>query len=94
MIFRSDHYEGKALHAALLEFLKREGAAGGTIVRGLSGFGAHSRIHTAKIVDISFDLPLRLEWVDQPETVERLMPQVRRMGDDGRITIEDVDVGQ
>jgi len=90
----SDHYEGKALHAALLEFLKREGAAGGTIVRGLSGFGAHSRIHTAKIVDISFDLPLRLEWVDQPETVERLMPQVRRMVDDGLITIEDVDVVQ
>lgn len=90
----SDHYEGKALHAALLEFLKREGAAGATVVRGLSGFGAHSRIHTAKIVDISFDLPLRLEWVDQPETVERLLPQVRRMVDDGLITVEEVDVAQ
>lgn len=90
----SDHYEGKALHAALLEFLRREGAAGATIVRGLSGFGAHSRIHTAKIVEISFDLPLRLEWVDQPETVERLMPQVRRMVDDGLITVEEVDVVQ
>lgn len=90
----SDHYEGKALHAALLEFLRREGAAGATIVRGLSGFGAHSRIHTAKIVEISFDLPLRLEWVDQLETVERLMPQVRRMVDDGLITIEEVDVVQ
>lgn len=90
----SDHYEGKALHAALLEFLKREGAAGATIVRGLSGFGAHSRIHTAKIVEISFDLPLRLEWVDQPETVERLMPYIRRMVDDGLITVEEVDVVQ
>lgn len=90
----SDHYENKALHAALLEYLRREGAAGATIVRGLSGFGAHSRIHTAKIVEISFDLPLRLEWVDQPETVERLMPQVRRMVDDGLITVEEVDVVQ
>lgn len=90
----SDHYQGKALHAVLLEFLKREGAAGATVVRGLSGFGAHSRIHTAKIVDISFDLPLRLEWVDQPETVERLLPEVRRMVDDGLITVEEVDVAQ
>lgn len=90
----SDHYEGRALHAALLEFLKREGAAGATVVRGLSGFGAHSRIHTAKIVDISFDLPLRLEWVDQPEAVERLLPQVRRMVDDGLITVEEVNVAQ
>lgn len=90
----SDHHEGKALYAALLELLKREGASGATVVRGLSGFGAHSRIHTAKIVDISLDLPLRLEWVDQPETVERLMPAVRRMVDDGLITVEEVDVVQ
>ncbi len=90
----SDHFEGKALHGALLEFLRREGAAGATIVRGLSGFGAHSRIHTARIVEVSFDLPLRLEWVDQPETVERLMPQIRRMVDDGLITVEEVDVVQ
>lgn len=93
-IGESDHYQGKSLYMALLQFLKQEGAAGATVVRGLAGFGAHSRIHTATIVDLSSDLPIRLEWIDQPEVVERLLPQVRQMVDDGLITVEKVDVAQ
>ncbi|MCI0398719.1 MAG: DUF190 domain-containing protein [Chloroflexi bacterium] len=93
-IGESDHYQGKALYKALLEMLKREGASGATVTRGLAGFGAHSRIHTATLVDLSVDLPIRFEWVDLPETVERLMPQVRRMVDDGLITVEEVEVVQ
>lgn len=93
-IGESDHYQGKALYMALLQFLKKEGAAGATVVRGLAGFGAHSRIHTATILDLSTDLPIRLEWIDQPDVVERLLPQVRRMVDDGLITVEEVDVVQ
>lgn len=90
----SDHYQGKALHMALLQFLKTEGASGATVVRGLAGFGAASRIHTARIVDLSADLPLRLEWVDDPALVERLLPRVRAMVDDGLITVEEVQVAQ
>jgi CBS domain-containing protein len=93
-IGESDHYQGKALHMALLQFLKREGASGATVVRGLAGFGARSRIHTAAIVDLSTDLPIRVEWVDQVEVVERLLPEVRQMVDDGLITVEEVDVVQ
>lgn len=93
-IGESDHYQGKALYMALLQFLKQEGAAGGTVVRGLAGFGARSRIHTATIVDLSSDLPIRLEWIDQLEVVERLLPQVRQMVNDGLITVEEVDVAQ
>lgn len=93
-IGESDRYQGKLLYMALLQFLKKEGAAGATVMRGLAGFGAHSRIHTATILDLSADLPVRVEWIDQPETVERLLPQVRRMVDDGLITVEAVDVAQ
>lgn len=93
-IGESDHYQGKALYMALLQLLKKEGAAGATVVRGLAGFGARSRIHTATIVDLSTDLPIRVEWVDQPAAVERLLPQVRQMVDDGLITVEEVDVVQ
>jgi CBS domain-containing protein len=93
-IGESDHYQGKALYMALLQLLKQEGAAGATVVRGLAGFGAHSRIHTATIIDLSTDLPIRLEWIDQPEVVERLLPQVRQMVDDGLITVEEMDVVQ
>ncbi|MBX3056937.1 MAG: DUF190 domain-containing protein [Anaerolineae bacterium] len=93
-IGESDHYQGKALHMALLHFLKQEGASGATVVRGLAGFGAHSRIHTASIVDLSTDLPIRLEWVDEPALVERLLPQIRQMVDDGLITVDEVNVVQ
>lgn len=93
-IGESDHYHGKALYMALLEMLKKEGAAGATVVRGLAGFGARSRIHTATILTLSEDLPLRLEWVDQPEVVERLLPRVRSMVDDGLITLEEIQVVQ
>jgi CBS domain-containing protein len=93
-IGESDRYQGKLLYMALLQFLKKEGAAGATVLRGLAGFGAHSRIHTATILDLSADLPVRLEWIDQLETVERLLPQVRLMVDDGLITVETVDVVQ
>lgn len=93
-IGESDRHQRKALYMALLELLKQEGAAGATVVRGLAGFGAHSRIHTATILTLSEDLPLRLEWVDQSEVVERLLPRIRNMVDDGLITVEEVQVVQ
>jgi CBS domain-containing protein len=93
-IGEGDRYQGKSLYMALLHFLKQEGAAGATVGRGLAGFGAHSRIRTATLVDLSSDLPIRVDWVDQPELVERLLPQVRQMVNDGLITVETVDVVQ
>lgn len=93
-IGESDHFESKSLHMAILNFLKQEGAAGATVLRGLAGFGAHSRIHTATLVDLSADLPIRVEWIDQPELVQRLLPQLRQMVNDGLITVEEVDVVQ
>ncbi len=93
-IGESDRYQGKPLYMALLNFFRREGAAGATVGRGLAGFGAHSRIHTASIVDLSSDLPIRVEWIDHPLLVERLLPEVRQMVNDGLITVEEVDVVQ
>ncbi|MCA9921388.1 MAG: DUF190 domain-containing protein, partial [Anaerolineales bacterium] len=89
-----DTYQGKSLSMALLQFLKQEGASGATVVRGIAGFGAHSRIHTATIMTLSDDLPLRVEWVDQAQLVERLLPHVRKMVDKGLILMEEVHVVQ
>lgn len=91
-IGESDHYQGKALSMALLHFLKQEGASGATVLRGLAGFGEHSRIHTATLVDLSADLPIRVEWIDPPELVARLLPQLRQMVNKGLITLEEVEV--
>lgn len=93
-IGESDRYQSQALYRAILEFLKREGASGATVIRGLAGFGARSRIHTATILTLSEDLPLRLEWIDQHEVVERLLPEIRGMVDDGLITVEELSVVQ
>jgi len=82
----------KPLFLAVLEFLRTEGAAGVTVQRGVAGFGATSRIHTAKILRLSEDLPLIIDWIDTPERVERLLPRVRDMVTAGLITVEDVQI--
>jgi CBS domain-containing protein len=93
-IGESDRYRGGNLYMAILNFLRSEGAAGATVTRALSGFGAHSRIRTANIEVLSSDLPIRIEWIDQPERVERLLPRLQAMVDGGLIIREPVTVVQ
>jgi PII-like signaling protein len=88
---RDRHGHGP-LWQALLQFLRQEGAAGATIIRGTAGYGAHSVIHTASIVDLSSDLPLILEWIDVAEQVERLLPQLEAMLQGGLITTDPVTI--
>lgn len=83
---------GKPAYMAILEMLRHEGAAGATVTRGLAGFGAQSRIHAAGIEALSMDLPLRIEWVDSLVQVQRLLPAVKRMVDEGMITVHEVTV--
>ena len=91
-IGESDRWRGKPLYAAILETLKAKGIAGATVTRGVAGFGAHSRIHTAAILRLSEDLPLRIEVIDSPEkvaiTLEAITPMVR----EGLVTVDDVQV--
>lgn len=91
-IGESDKWQRKPLYTAILEVLKGEDCAGATVTRGLSGFGAHSRIHTASLVDLSADLPLIIEWVDNPARVERVMPRLKEMVIEGLITVQEVEV--
>jgi len=91
-IGESDKWERKPLYQAILELLKTEDCAGATVTRALSGFGAHSRIHTASVVALSTDLPLKIEWIDSPVRVNRVMPKLRKMVIEGLITAEDVEV--
>lgn len=91
-IGESDQYRGQALFMKILELLRSEGCAGATVVRGLAGFGANSRIHTATILRLSEDLPVVVEWVDRADRVERILPRVRSMLQGGLITLEDVQI--
>jgi uncharacterized protein len=87
-----DKHHGKPLWSALLELLRREGAAGATVTRGIAGYGAHSKIHTASIVDLSADLPLVLEWIDTEERTAHLLPMIEELLQGGLITTDPVTI--
>jgi len=91
-IGESDRWRGKPLYAAILEKLKTEGLAGATVMRGVAGFGAHSRIHSAAILRVSEDLPLRIEVIDSADKIARAVEFVAPMVFEGLITIEGVQV--
>lgn len=88
----SDQWRGRPLYLVLLEHLKKEGLAGATVYRGIAGFGAHSRIHTTAILDLSVDLPLIIEVIDTPEKIDRALETTSPMVREGLITVEGVEV--
>ncbi len=81
------------LYAPILELLRSEGGIEARVFKGVAGFGADGRVHTAAIVDISGPLPVVVEWIDSPERVNRLLPSIQQMID-GLITVEEVGVAQ
>jgi PII-like signaling protein len=88
----SDHWEGRPLFQAIVELLRREGLAGATVTRGIEGYGARSRIHTARVLRLSEDLPIVIEVVDRHERIERVLPLLEAMIREGMVTLSDVEV--
>lgn len=88
----SDRHGGKLLHEAIVLLARERGLAGATVLRGLSGFGARSRIHTSKVLRLSEDLPVVVEIVDQEERVRALLPELDAMVGEGLVTLERVEV--
>src|SRR5947208_12141205 len=92
-IGESDRWHHTPLYRALLERLRREGFAGATIVHGVAGFGPSSVIHTANVLELSADLPVIIEVVDDEEHVQKLVPILDEMVTGGAlVTMEKVHV--
>lgn len=91
-IGESDSWHGKPLYEAIVERLRKEGLAGATVIRGIEGFGAHSRVHSARILRLSEDLPLVIEVVDNAERIEAVLPILDDMVKEGLVTLERVEV--
>lgn len=89
-IGESDRWHGVPLSEAIVRRAREEGLAGATVVRGLEGFGAHSRIHTTRILRLSEDLPIVVEIVDHPEQIEKFLPILDEMVSEGMMTLEKV----
>jgi hypothetical protein len=89
----SDTWHHKPFARALLERLRAEGFAGATVVHGVAGFGASSVIHTAGLIELSADLPVVIEVVDDQAHVDRLLPILDEMISGGAlVTVERVRV--
>jgi PII-like signaling protein len=91
-IGESDRWEGRPLYEAIVRVARELGLAGTTVLRGVEGFGANSRIHTMKILRLSEDLPIVVEIVDQPDRIARFLPVLDKMVTEGMVTLEKVNV--
>jgi PII-like signaling protein len=88
----SDQHEGRPLHEAIVLLARERGLAGATVLRGTSGFGAASRIHTTKILRLSEDLPIVIEIADRPDRIASILPDLDRMVREGLMTLERVHI--
>jgi len=87
-IGESDRWEGQPLYEAIVREARRHGLAGATVFRGFEGFGAHSRIHTSRILRLSEDLPVLVEIVDAEEKIQSFLPVLDGMVREGLATVE------
>src|SRR5438270_469396 len=91
-IGESDRWEHKPLYEAIVLKAREMHLAGATVLRGPMGFGKSSRLHTAKILRLSMDLPLVIEIVDSEEKIQQFLPVLDQMMRGGLLTMETVKV--
>ncbi len=83
-----DRWHKQPLYEAIILKAREMGIAGATMLRGMMGYGATSRIHTAKILRLSEDLPVVIEIVDSSEKIAALLPAIEEMVQEGLVTLE------
>jgi PII-like signaling protein len=91
-IGESDRFKGKPLYEQIVLKARELHLAGATVIHGVMGFGADSRMHSAKILRLSGDLPIIIELVDSEENLNKLMPFLDETVQEGLITLEKVKV--
>src|SRR6476469_1286104 len=91
---KEDRFKGKPLHEAIVQKARDMHLAGATVLRGPMGFGHSSRLHTAKVLRLSFDLPIVVEIVDTEARINEFLPVLDSMMASGLITLEKVQVLQ
>jgi PII-like signaling protein len=84
----SDRFQGQPLFEAIVQEARKRGLAGATVFRGCEGYGAKSRIHTARILRLSEDLPMVVEIVDAEEKIQEFLPVLDGMVKEGLVTVE------
>jgi PII-like signaling protein len=88
------HHRGEPLYLAVLNFLFSHRVAGATVVKGVAGFGAEHHLHTTRLLELSEHLPIRLEFIENEQALNALMPALRELVTEGLITVSEVEVVQ
>src|SRR5512147_2288821 len=91
-INETDIYQHQSLALAIMERLRRAGAAGATLLKGSAGFGVHGMIHTLTLIELAAQLPEVVVWIDRVDRIERILPQIQEMVSEGLIIVQPVDV--
>ena len=88
----SDQWHGHALYTAIVQRAHDMGLAGATVLHGVEGYGATTRIHTARILRLAEDLPVVIDIIDKPERIDNFLPVLNEMVTEGLVTVHDVEI--
>jgi PII-like signaling protein len=85
-------YHGKPAYLAILELLFHQGLTGATAVRGIAGFGTHHQLHTHRLLELSTNLPVQIEFIEEASRLEVVLAKVSEMVGTGLIEVQDTTV--
>ena len=86
----TDQWHGQPLYTAIVQLAKDRGLAGATVTRAVEGYGSRGRLHTSRILELSENLPVRIEIVDLAERIEPLLAALEPMIGEGLLTLTNV----
>src|SRR5512132_3787171 len=86
------HRGHQPLYLAILNYLFSHRVSGATVFKGVAGFGAHHHLHTARILEISENLPIKIEFVETAEGLERILPELLELSGDAVVDVQDTNV--
>ena len=85
-------HHGVPVYSSILDFLFHSGIAGATVVKGVAGFGAKHRLHSAHILEISYHLPIKVEFIETREKVDQVLPELEKRTGSGLIEIQETSI--
>jgi len=91
-VHEADRWHGRSVYNALLELFQSKRLAGATVSRGIAGFTGEGTIRSVNVLDLSASLPVRIEVVDTPEAIDRVLPDVYAIVERGLVEIQETEV--
>jgi PII-like signaling protein len=88
----NDQWHGQPLYSAIVRVCQQQGVAGATVSRCVEGYGAHHQLHTTRLLELSENLPVRIDIVDLPERVGPLLTALESMIREGLVTVSNVHI--